>query len=200
MAIPIPSARTNCERLNTAFCADLFARSSAPTMLITTVTMAATFGAIAAMARNGRNPILPVVAFDVLYPSPDASSPKAVKNIAAFQSCSVGAPVVKSIPTAAAAAASATAATTIVVLNLNFAMQFEDPPSSLLQLQLAASPSTNAQIALSSDVIIDIEIHLPSRRSPGIHRDVPAKIGSAHASVVTLPLMFSPLRRERGVP
>jgi len=75
----------------------------------------------------------------------------------------------------------------------------EDPPSPPHhQLQTAVSPSTNAQIALSSDVMIDIENHLPSMRSPGFHRGVPAKIGSAHASVVTLPLVFPPLPERTG--
>ena len=50
-----------------------------------------------------------------------------------------------------------------------------------------------------SDVMIDIENHLPSVRWLGLSTEHSAKIGSAHASFMTLPLLFSPLSwRERG--
>ena len=84
-------------------------------MLMTTVPIAAIFGAIAAMLRNGKNPMLPVVALEVLYPSPDANKPNAVKKSAASQSWLLGGAVLAATPIVATVAIRATVATTVLV-------------------------------------------------------------------------------------
>ena len=62
--------------------------------------------------------MLPVVALDVLYPSPDASKPKAVKNAAASHSAGVGLPPHCTVATVANIAPTVTTATILLTLNV----------------------------------------------------------------------------------